>query len=480
MNKFTGLALFAALAAAVPAAAQNASLSQAGAMASGKTAAVPMVTAPSLSNANSNNPLLSGAKSKWTVMVFVNGKNNLEDSAIFNLHQMEQVGSSGDLKIVAEIGRMDWVDGDDTWTAGTRDSYKGKDRTLAKDPSVAASTQTWAGSRRILVLKNTGDQTKIASMVLGTKKNTDMGSWQNMVDFVKWAKGKFPAEHYLLIIWNHGSGWQSVGKLLTDNVDGQQTSTPDYNLKGISYDDQSNNSITTVEMGVMMSKLGQIDVYGSDACLMADAGVDAEIYKSAGYIVGSEETEPGDGYDYSFLQDISANPSIAPMDVAKSIVQHYQSYYDKNNEGSVTQSAIAASGVPGLARVLDTFAKAALASTDMPAIQAAAAAAEKFDNPGDHDMYDFMSRVAASAKDPNVQASANAAMTYVGNLVFANASTGEHKGGAHGISVYTPTTSETYDTSFNAIQLSKGTAWAKLCQAMAQQPAAPAAAAAKK
>ncbi len=475
MKRFSALAALLALAAGVaPVFAQNASFDQQGSLLK-SSKALPSVPAPkaSLSNSSkSNADLLSNEKHPWTVMVFVNGKNNLEDAGIFNLHQMEQIGSSKAVKIIAEIGRMDWVDGDPTWTQGTRQGYKDKDRTLASDtsgqaPAAPTASKTWAGSKRIIVLKNTGDQSKVASMVLQTSKKMDMGNWQHLVNFVTWAKTNFPADHYMLVIWNHGSGWQSVGKILTDVVNGQQTSKPNVGTKGISYDDKTGNSMTTVEMGVMMSKLGKIDVYGSDACLMADSAVDAEIYKSAEYIVGSEETEPGDGWEYtSFLSKLNANPNIAPVEVAKAVVQGYQSYYDQHqDEGSVTQSAVQASAVPGLARVLDAFAKAAMASADMPAIKAAAGSAEGFDNPGDKDLYDFMSKVVASAKDAGVKAKANAVMSYVtGTLVLANASTGDHKGKARGISIYAPV--DSYDSSFNTVQLAKGTAWGQFCQAL--------------
>ena len=40
--------------------------------------------------------------------------------------------------------------------------------------------------------------------------NVDSGSPQTLLDFIRWAKAKAPAERYALIIWNHGSGWDPL------------------------------------------------------------------------------------------------------------------------------------------------------------------------------------------------------------------------------------------------------------------------------
>ena len=41
----------------------------------------------------------------WTVMTYVYADNNLESEAIFNLKQMMKVGTTGNLKVVAQVDR---------------------------------------------------------------------------------------------------------------------------------------------------------------------------------------------------------------------------------------------------------------------------------------------------------------------------------------------------------------------------------------
>ena len=43
---------------------------------------------------------------EWTVMVYVNGKNDLEVAGLYNINKMELAGSNDFLNIVTEIGRM--------------------------------------------------------------------------------------------------------------------------------------------------------------------------------------------------------------------------------------------------------------------------------------------------------------------------------------------------------------------------------------
>ncbi|MCK5583956.1 MAG: hypothetical protein KAI33_09200, partial [Elusimicrobiales bacterium] len=67
----------------------------------------------------------------WTIMTFINGKNNLEIAGLFNVNQMESVGSDKNMNIVVELGRMKGqegdVDVDGDWT-GSRRLYVMKDK----------------------------------------------------------------------------------------------------------------------------------------------------------------------------------------------------------------------------------------------------------------------------------------------------------------------------------------------------------------
>ena len=233
---------------------------------------------------------------EWTIMVYINGKNNLEKYAFLNINQMEKVGSTDKVNIVVEFGRMN--------------TYSHLDG-------------TWKGTRRYLIKKGSKPSGIFSPMVSDIGK-VDMGDYKNVVDFTNWSKTQYPAKKYMLIIWNHGAGW-------IKSVQGD---------KGISYDDETNNHITTPQLGMALKAIGKVDVYGSDACLMQMPEVGYEIKDYTDYIVGSEETEPGDGYTYdTFLGPVVAKPTMDGAELGTIAVDAYVGHYAPSNEGS-TQSVI--------------------------------------------------------------------------------------------------------------------------------------------
>ena len=44
-------------------------------------------------------------QTEWTVLVFLNAKNNLEPFAFSNFEQMASIGSTPEVKLVVEMGR---------------------------------------------------------------------------------------------------------------------------------------------------------------------------------------------------------------------------------------------------------------------------------------------------------------------------------------------------------------------------------------
>src|SRR5919107_1422792 len=105
--------------------------------------------------------------SKWTFMVYMAGFNNLSDFATKDLKEMRKVGSSDDVKLAVFVKR-----------------------------------QNSRGAQHLIVAKRPANDVK---KNIG---NADSGNPQTMLDFVRWAAEKAPAERYALVVWNHGSGWQ--------------------------------------------------------------------------------------------------------------------------------------------------------------------------------------------------------------------------------------------------------------------------------
>ncbi|MBI4801664.1 MAG: hypothetical protein HY796_03975, partial [Elusimicrobia bacterium] len=171
--------------------------------------AVPVPAAPAKDAEVASGAVKPAAEKKWTVMVFINGKNDLEIAGLYNVNQMERVGSTKNMNIVVEIGRM-----------------KGQ----ALDTDLDGD---WTGAKRLLIKKDS-DAEKITSPVVMTTDKVHMGDYKRAVDFVAWAKKAYPAKRYMLVLWDHGTGWR----------DPQQTKKASTG-KGISFDDETGNYIRT-------------------------------------------------------------------------------------------------------------------------------------------------------------------------------------------------------------------------------------------
>ena len=108
--------------------------------------------------------------------------------------------------------------------------------------------------------------------------------------FLKYAYTNYPAKAYGLIFWNHGGG-PLVGfghdEVANNMLSLKQLSSALYN-----------SPFTAVDSTKTRKKLEWI---GFDACLMASYEVAVALEPYTYYLIASEETEPGVGWDYSFV-----------------------------------------------------------------------------------------------------------------------------------------------------------------------------------
>ena len=371
--------------------------------------------------------LLGKSVKETTIMVFINAKNDLERFGLKDMNEMEMIGSSDKINVVVQIGRMAGHD---------------------------ASEGDWTGVRRYLIKKDT-DTARVTSPIVEDLGSLDMGDFRNLSAFGKWAKEKYPAKKYMMIVWNHGDGWlKNKPAAATDN-------------KGISYDEETGNHLTTPELAAALRDMGGVDVYGSDACLMQMAEVIYEIKDSVKFIVGSEETEPGDGYTYNlFLGPIVANPGMSAEQIAKVAVDGYSDHYQSINQGS-TQSYIRTSEIAGFTQKVNAFAAAVMAAGDKAGARSARSAAMKYAISDNKDLFDFARLVAAGSQDQAVKTAAAELMANItGRLVGHNRTNNQPAfywypavdySPSKGIAAYFP--SGAFAAGYNELQWASASQW---------------------
>lgn len=339
------------------------------------------------------------AKKDWTLLVFINGHNNLDSFGAFNINQMESVGSTDRVNVVVQ-----WA-------------------------SLAAKT-----TKRLYIQKD-NDLSNVTSPVVMDMPTVDMGDKNSLLDFIKWGATNYPAQHYMISVWNHGSGWH----LKNAEVNGR-----DIHVSDISYDDKTGHHITTEELGQVMidtaSFLGQkVDVYGSDACLMAMVEVIQEMSGSVKTFVGSEETEPGAGWPYDrFLTSLTANPSASSNEVGKMLTDAYKSYYDGEQNGDTTFSAIDVSKMSDvIEKIVNLREKLSLVS-DLKIVQTAASQSQRFLYSDYVDIGDALANIkTALSKTGEAQGELEQLSASLSGAIVANGVTGS--GRATGLSVWWPT-----------------------------------------
>ena len=172
--------------------------------------------------------------------------------------------------------------------------------------------------------------------------NEAMTSPDVLTDFIKYSADNFPANRYMLILWDHGGG----------------------SVTGYGYDEKFPyaGSISPDEVGKALKDSGvKFDFVGFDACLMANLETALAIEPYADYLIGSEETEPGGGWDYTgWLNALDNNTSISTVELSKIIIDDYVADSRKTaGNSAITQSIIDLGElVANISTPIQTFSKA--------------------------------------------------------------------------------------------------------------------------
>lgn len=251
----------------------------------------------------------------WTVMVYIAADNNLDPQAIADIQEMEQVGSSDRLRITVLLDR----------------------------------SQGWKTTRRALILPRPEADVQSMDPNLPTCEDLgeiDSGSVRTLQDFVRWSLQKYPSRRSTLILWNHGGGWRSLDCLEIEPESGVRSMTRSTTMtREICSDDTSNSVMYMKDVRESLEQIGStFDLMCFDACLMGMIEVAYEMKGLAPYIVGSEQTIPGQGYDYTpFLRALALNPGMDGRALGMEIVDAYARSY--TNAKDVTLALVDSRGV---------------------------------------------------------------------------------------------------------------------------------------
>lgn len=344
----------------------------------------------------------------WTCFVHLNADNNLESFGKDDLNEMEAVGSlEGKLNMIALVDGGSRKDGDG-WNTGARLMY------VTKDPNNSSKIV----SREIAV----DPKSDLGKLMAAGKGELDTGSPQVLRAALDYVQRNVESKHFMVDLWNHGNGW-----------------------RGISYDDNPHASMDMGELKQALSGLPkEVDILSADACLMATKEV-ADTAKAVGadWLVGSEELEPGTGWNYTDLLTRASKLFEGGKEVsAEQLSKAIQESYAAGPTDNVTMSVTNLSKLDTLNQKLNVFSDALLKAGGLrnKALRAAYDQALRFDDKSQMDLGDFARRIAKSPQEATLKAAAEQLLKALAETTVEKGATGgdSRYAAATGLSIYAP------------------------------------------
>jgi len=338
---------------------------------------------------------------EWTVLVYLDADNDLESAGITDFMEMSGVGSTDEVNLLVQMDRI-----------------SGYDSTYGD----------WTGTNRYLV---TPGMTPTAANAVSFLGEVNMGDPWSLASFINWGIDNYPADRYMLVLWDHGGNWQ-----------------------GVCWDDTSNDNLGVLEMRIACDMVRSnhsgfsFDVIGFDACAMSGLEV---LYEISGYtdqIVASQLNEPGPGWNYQTMcSALASNPFLGAYEISVNIAQFYVNSYYVPYPGyyqtDVTMAVIDASDVPGIITALNQVTSDMLngMASKHNYYQTAWEASAKayYDYPDLLDISYVLSIISPTALErQHASALYNATLSAIDCYDYYDVIGGEETESLHGMSIYFP------------------------------------------
>lgn len=223
------------------------------------------------------------AQKPWTFLVYLAAANDLHSYALLDLQEMMKAGSNDNINVIVYL-------------------------TLQEDGKPKVTKKLYVEQ---------GSLTQIGDVMI-----RDSGDVATLEEALQWACTDYPSDRIAVVMWNHGSGPLNRIRLVM---------AP----RGVCYDFDTDHYLTDRDCLQAFSWACQnlrggkkFDIIAFDACLLASLEMAYTLSSCANYFVASEETIPGDGYQYFSILNQFATKNFDPLSFAKLMVSSYKQEYD--------------------------------------------------------------------------------------------------------------------------------------------------------
>jgi hypothetical protein len=241
----------------------------------------------------------------WTISLYIDADNNFDTYwEGLSLLYLQNIPASADVNIVAFVDRL---------------AYPG--------------TELWEieGS---------------TAQIVETFPEMNFGDGATLSWVINQTATRYPSEHLLVNLWDHGSAWN-----------------------GFCGDDTSGDWMYLDELRAAIVDAGAyIDILSCDACSMASVETVYAVSLTGlvDIVVASLETVAGDGFPYDFMfTPVALDPTRTPDQVASDMIDGWAQYYDPRSEYYyATLSAVSASAIYQSMTTIDAWCDEIYANLD--------------------------------------------------------------------------------------------------------------------
>src|ERR1044072_1364190 len=298
---------------------------------------------------------------KWTVMVYMAGDNNLDSNGVADLKEMKRVGSTDEVAIIAQFDR----------SGSSRRTKRYFIRDFETTPFVRQDEGADLGE-------------------------TNTGSKEEFIKFLRWGMEEFAAQPYLVIIWGHGSGTMDESPFVEngrpfrsidrrhgifrpvtrdvsrdvirhfglDSLENElffKLGKDEFTL--IAPDDDAKDFLDNIELkDALKAAPNSVDILGMDACLMSMTEICYQVRESVGITVASQAQSEVEGWPFEqFLAQLVQSPGMQPKRLARILVKEFVRLYQDQENVSATLAACRLDKTPELAAAVDRLAATLIA-----------------------------------------------------------------------------------------------------------------------
>ena len=319
-----------------------------------------------------------GGKKPWCVMVYLAGGGDVSDEARESLLLMKQVGSTDNIHLIAQF---------DSGSEGTLTKRYylspchhavGIESLLTQAGlEVPATVQPYDSTVGLYYCRqiknilsacqkdrldrlNTAELTALLAYSPKRFKNfvldcildediypqpsgnlgfTNAGDPKVLANFIRWAKVRYPADHYMVVVWGHGNGlsvaWDYPSSPLVDPGD----SLTAQELRKAFENDEAEfqkeiNEFRKEEPDFETEAAAYrpgIDIIGFNSCSLGTIEVYRQLLGLAQFGIASEGFTPKTSWPYDrILKALEENPGWGPEEFAERIIGDYIGCYEKS------------------------------------------------------------------------------------------------------------------------------------------------------